>query len=276
MFKRFKATQEGNTSFLPDDYILHRAERRTNLFALTLFSIVIFGVVGAFFVTNRQWSSVKAHQDSINVRYTQAAKQIEELKGLESQKEQMLSKAELTAALIEKAPRSLLLADLINRMPDKLSFLSFSLTSKRIDAGPARATSGPVSAKSLAGRAGRASKGEKPGESDAASLPRAPQYTTTLVMLGVAPNHENVSNYLAQLQASELLRNVDLKFSEFTLLDNRELIKFRIEATLNPGADARRIEPLTASRAGAFGAGVGQAVTPEQSAVAGVDAWEEK
>lgn len=242
-----------NTSFLPTDYVVRKAERRTNLASLTLFAIVIFGVVGAFFVTNRQWASVKSHQESINTRYTQAAKDIEQLKKLDEQKVVMLAKAELTAALIEKAPRSLLLADLINRMPNKLALLEFDLESKRLDKKPRRSKVAAKKAKSLAGRGGRSAKGRASKDEDvAAPPPKPPKFLTTLVLVGVAASHEDVSVYLAQLQQSELLRDVDLKFSEFTMVDNRELIKFRIQSTLNPNADARQIQPLNATRPGAF------------------------
>lgn len=255
MHDRSKPFDTGNTSFLPDDYLARKAENRTNLIGLTLFSIVIFGVVAAFFVTNRQWSTVQTQQENINVRYTKAAQQIEQLKQLESQKDQMLSKAELTTALIEKAPRSLLMADLINRMPERLALLEFNLTSKRLDTGAnARRAATAGKPRSLAGRS-RGSKNAKPEEEEEDTRPTPPRYQTTLVLVGVAPSHEDVSTYLAQLQQSPLLIDVDLKFSEFTLLDNRQLIKFRIEATLNAAADARRIEPLTASRAGLFGSG---------------------
>lgn len=248
MFQR-QQPGDGNTSFLPEDYLARITERRTNIISLTLFAIVLFGVVGAFFVTNRQWSTVKEQQESINVRYTQAAQQIEQLKTLESQKESMLAKAELTTALIEKAPRSLLLADLINRMPDKLALLEFSLTSKRIEAPRPKAAA--AQPRSMGGARGRPPQPDPNAQENPA--PQAPRFQTTLVLVGVAPGHEDVSQYLAQLQASPLLRDVDLKFSEFTMLKNIELIKFRIEASLNEDADARRIEPLTADRADPFG-----------------------
>lgn len=263
MLERLRHSDAGNTSFLPDDYIAKKAERRTNLFALTLFTIVIFGVVGAFFVTNRQWATVKTQQESINIRYTEAAQQIQQLKQLESQKEQMLSKAELTTALIEKAPRSLLLADLINRMPERLALLEFDLTSKRLESASPRSAAS-TKPKSLAGRGSRTAKNKKDAEEED-PRPQAPRHTTSLVLIGVAPSHEDVSGYLAQLQNSQLLRSVDLKFSEFTMLDNRELIKFRIEASLNVDADARRIEPLVASRKDVFGPSVADAQPEEDN-----------
>src|SRR5262245_30437483 len=121
-----------NTSFLPDDYLAERQERRTNLICLTLFAVVMLAVFGAFLVTNRQWSQVAKARDVVNAEYQDAAVRIEKLKELEEQKEQMLGKAELAAALVERVPRSILLADMINRMPPQLSLLEFELKSERI------------------------------------------------------------------------------------------------------------------------------------------------
>ena len=46
-----------DASFLPDDYLAHQAEKRTNVISLTLFVVVMFAVFGAFLVTNRHSSS---------------------------------------------------------------------------------------------------------------------------------------------------------------------------------------------------------------------------
>ena len=115
------------TSFLPEDYLDQKAERRTNLISLSLFGIVMVSVFAAFLVTNRQWSQVKSARASINEQYEQAAAQIETLNELEQQKDQMLSKARLAAALVERVPRSILLAGLVNRMPNRLGLLEFEL-----------------------------------------------------------------------------------------------------------------------------------------------------
>ncbi len=234
------------SSFLPEDYIEKKADRRANVIYLSLFSVVILGVVGAFFVTNQQWTSVKRHQEAINVRYTQAAKDIEQLKVLEKQKEQMLGKAELTTSLLEKAPRSLLMAELINRMPDRLTLLEFELEAK---AGEPARVSRPAP---VAGRTQGKSLASKADAAEAETAPRAPVFDTKVAITGVAATHNSVAQYVSALQMCELLEHVELKFSEVTIIDDRELTKFRIEAKLRPNADARTIEPAQ-PRAGAFG-----------------------
>src|SRR5688572_13272768 len=115
------------SSFLPEDYLAQKAQHRTNIISLTLFGVVMSAVVGAFFVTNRQAQLVKNLQETVNAQCLQAGSKIDELKQLDLQKEEMLQKAELAGALVERVPRSILLAELINRMPEKLALLTMDL-----------------------------------------------------------------------------------------------------------------------------------------------------
>src|SRR5688572_9559140 len=101
-----------NTSFLPEDYLAQKAERRTNLISLTLFAVVMIAVVGAFFVTNRQERLLKQRKFQINVDYQAAGTKIEELQILVTQRQEMMEKAVLAGALVERVPLSILLAEL--------------------------------------------------------------------------------------------------------------------------------------------------------------------
>jgi len=242
-----KVNPASDSSFLPEDYLAQKAERRTNLIAIILFSVVITGIVGAFLVTHRRWKDVRHYQEAINVRYSQAAKDIEQLKELEKQKTELLQKAELTTALIEKVPRSILLAELINRMPEQVTLLELELLSKRsvkpLSAAARKAAESKKdsSSGSIASRSSKSTKAAT--EKDAAEVPVAPTFETGIAMVGVAPNHSIVAQYVAQLQSCELLTGVELKFSDKTIIKEREMYKFRIETRIRPDADARNIEP---------------------------------
>ncbi len=237
--------QSGGASFIPQDVIDKRLERRTSAICLTLFFVVMIGVVGAFFMTNKQWTSVKDHQDAINTRYVQAAKDIEILKVLEEQRADMAQKASLTTALIERVPRSILLAEFINRMPEESTLLEFTLESKRVKQAAAKAV--PAAGKKPRSLTRSPNAADAKAEAEAAK-PKPPKYETSLVIIGAASTHQKVSEYLKSLQQCELLGVVDMKYSESTIIDDQDLIKFRLEASLMPDADARRIEPLKAPR----------------------------
>jgi Tfp pilus assembly protein PilN len=232
-------------SFLPEDYLQKRAERRTNLLALSLFSVVTIGVIGAFLVTNRQWHDVKHYQEAINVRYAQAAKDIEQLKQLEEQKAQLLQKAELTTALIERVPRSVLLAELINRLPTDVTLLELEARSTRLAEPPPPQAPDKGRQPMKTDKSGRAVRA---GAAETRPEIAPPRFLTKLAIIGVTTTHNSVADYVSNLQTCALLSAVELKFSEKTIIENREMNRFRIEAELRPEADVRRISPLASPR----------------------------
>ena len=243
-------TSDG-ASFLPDDYVSRQHDRRTNIIGLTLFFVVITGVLGAFFVTNQRWSDVQEQQEAINTRYQEAAKEIEQLKRLEEQKVEMLARATLTASLKERAPRSIVLAELLNRMPEDVALTTVTLKSKKIAARrqAVKPTTATARTRSLSSGAGQPAQEEE-------SRPEPPSYLTTLMIEGMAESHNNVAAYVSTLQTCPLLSGVELRFSELAMVDERSVNKFRIEAMLDSSADAREIEPLTLSQARHLGIGL--------------------
>ena len=229
-------------SFLPEDYLAKRAEKRTNLICLALFAIVMATVFGAFLVTNRQWSQVKSAQAAINANYQDAGKQIQELSELEKQRDDMLDKAELAAALVERVPRSILLAELINRMPPQLGVLEFDLRSERRQ--PERTVVKRGDAKRISGKQ-RAQTREQAEEQVKIE---APQYIVSVAMVGVAPTDLEVSRYMTELNAYPLLQDVSLVYSEEKEIEGRRLRQFRISMKLAPEADVREVDPLAVPR----------------------------
>ncbi|MCR9215875.1 MAG: PilN domain-containing protein [bacterium] len=245
MLKRQQKPGGSKGSFLPEDYLARKAERRTNIFAVTMFTVVMFGVIGAFFVTNRQWNDVHLHQRTVNVQFAQAAENIKQLEELEQQKAELLEKADLTTALVEPINRSVLLAEIINRAPARTTILEIELESKRLDRAIPRRTTKDNAGDSLTKKSAK-SKNKK--QDDEAPVILAPRYESTLAIVGVVPRNTDVARYLAALQRCELLRNVEMIQTEKTTIREREVFKFRIEAGLNPSSDASRIEPLLRKR----------------------------
>lgn len=229
-----------NASFLPEDYLAQKAERRTNIICLTLFGVVMGVVFLLFLFTNRQLSNVKANQEQINVRYQQAALQIKELNELEDQKQQMLEKAELAAALVERVPRSILMAELINRMPERLGLLQLELKSDKIKATvaqPAEGSTGRLNSKPTRAKTKEAAQ-------ETVNKIEAPRHQVSLVLVGIAPSDVEVARYMAELNAYSLLDDVTLEYSSQTDFDGRRMREFRIAMKLDPAADVRHIEPL--------------------------------
>jgi len=70
-------------SFLPEDYVEKRIERRTNYICLSLFVVVLLGVVGAYMVTYRQRAGIKEQRRLVNTAYSDAARRLEQLEKLQ-------------------------------------------------------------------------------------------------------------------------------------------------------------------------------------------------
>jgi Tfp pilus assembly protein PilN len=228
-----------NATFLPEDYLAKKAERRTNIISLVLFAVVMGGVFLAFLVTNQKWTQVKQRQEDINGRYQKAALQIKELNQLETQKEEMLHKAELAAALVERVPRSILLAELINRMPERLSLLAFELESEKLKPVIVRKDEDGDGAQRIGPRRAKT----KEEALDENQKIRPPRYRVEISLTGVAPTDLEVSRYLAELNAYELLRNVTLDYSEEKDVEGQVMREFNITMELAMEADVRSTDP---------------------------------
>jgi Tfp pilus assembly protein PilN len=266
----FLRKDDQSGSFLPQDYVQRKSELRANVMCLTLFGVVMFGIVGAFFVTNRQWLQVRQERQAITVQYTQQASRIEQLKTLEGQKSEMMAKAEITTALIEKVPRSILMGELVTRMPQDTALLELHLVSKRIRETVPVTT--PTGAKPAANTQIRTLSGKGTPAKDGKPAPERvapPRFEYTLRLIGVARINNDIADYLAALKACSLLDRVELKYIKQATIDKQDFRQFEIEATIRRDADARGLEPVAEIRQamdrGAVGAaGPADKKTPER------------
>lgn len=231
-------------NFLPEDYIEKRIERRTNMICVSMFVVVLLGLIGAFVVSDRHRQSVRQQQTLVNDEYTEAAKKLEQLTSLEGSKQQMLDKARLTGALLEPVPRTFLFAELINRMPSTLSLFDCVMETKKVPVKRAP----PASKTALGNKAGAKPAAAAPAKPGAPKEPPPPETTVRIALTGVAPTDEQVAQYIARLQDSPLLKDVNLMFSEEMVIDTQLMRKFMVEMYLNPASDMRDFEPLSISR----------------------------
>jgi Tfp pilus assembly protein PilN len=224
-------------SFLPEDYVRDARERRSGLFALALFVVVMGAVFSAFLVTNRQWAAVRAAQVSINDETEKAAKEINEMKRLEAMRAQMVEKAELARGLIEPVPRSVLLACLVNTMPSNLSLLEFEMKSEEIK-----------SAKQTGAQAKEAAKARrmtKPAaQPDAPAKPEPIRRRVNILVTGVAPDDLDVSRWMGALARLPFLSGIRLEVSEEKEIRGMNLRQFKISMTMEPDSDVRGWEGL--------------------------------
>ncbi len=239
-----------NVSFLPEDYIAQAAERRTNLASLVLFGVVMTAVFGAFLVTNRQWTQVRTDQLRIHADTESAAAEIRKMQDLESKRAAMVDKAELAMTLIEPVPRSVLLALLVNAMPERLSLLDFELRSEEIkrpkklvdkDKAAAEAKPKAASAPKVAARGKTKVEAEVAKDSKEAPKPEPVRYIVAISMTGIAQNDLDVSRYMNGLAGIPLFKGVRLETTEEKEVDGLLVRFFKISMRIDAEADIRML-----------------------------------
>ena len=218
-----------DSSLIPDEYVADRLEIRRTVIGVILFVIVMICVVGAFFVTNRQWDSIRARQAEVKIRYEDVSTKITRMEELRSTRDDLVKRAELASALVSHVPRSYLLSGLIERMPPRVSWTSLKLASKEIvEADPDQkgAESGRLKPRGPAAAPVR-TRGRKAASAEDSEL-KPKHYATSIVLIGLAPDEVDVSMYVAALQEFELLKMVMPDSTETIEIDDVSMKKFKI------------------------------------------------
>ncbi len=229
-------------SILPEDYLEKRIARRTNVICLSLFFIVMVGVVATLFVTDRQWEDIYARRDEVNQAYKNADVQIQQLATLQEQRERMVNKSRVADALKERALRSRILAELVNHMPRTVSWLEFELETE------IARTQGRSRTALQRQREQQQANDAQQGEGDDAVVIEIPQATVTISLVGLAPSDVEVSEFMNALDQHELFSGVNLRYTESTVVDEQERRKFELEMTVNHNIDLTELQPMLVPR----------------------------
>ena len=216
-------------SFLPDDYLETKRQRRTNVVCAVLF-LGIMGAIGtAFSMIEKSLRQVEKQHGEIARQYAEAAKSIEQVKQMQDKQRKMGQQAELAASLLEKVPRSFLLAEVTNAMPAGVSLMDVKLESKVSMPGGGGGGKSQFELKRAAMEGNRAK----------AAAPQAKVYDVTLKVSGMADNDVQVAQFMAKLNTSSLLQDVNLVISDEYVVNELKMRKFEIEMALNPKAEVQ-------------------------------------
>jgi Tfp pilus assembly protein PilN len=239
-------------SFLPEDYLDTKRQRRTNFICAALF-LVLMGAIGTTFTfVERSLRNVEREHAEVDKQFAEAAKRIEQVKQMQDKQRKMAQQAELTASLLEKVPRSFLLAELTNAMPAGISLLNLQLSSSlRQQQNSAGAGAGATQFQMKKAAMEAASGGGGGSKMPVAPAPQAKQYDVKLLVEGMADTDMQVAQYMARLNRSKLLQDVNLVISdEYQYLD-KKVRKFKMEIMVNPNAEIApgTVQPKTATTA---------------------------
>lgn len=231
-------------SFLPEEYLRRKADSRSLIINLALFGCVLTATIGAFVVSNRQWNQVRAQRAEIDAQWKAEELKIEQLKVMEDQKAALLQRASVTAALLERVPRSILMAELVNRMPENVTITHLDMISKRIVEQTKPDAAKAEEGKSLVGKLA----GGKDESKAAVVKPRPPRLEFSLKIEGAALTDTEVADYQAALKNCPLLDRVDLVSTEEMAMSDVPMRKFRLEAQIKADADAASMQPVRADK----------------------------
>jgi Tfp pilus assembly protein PilN len=266
MSNPFRPVSPASSSFLPEDYIARKTETRVNVLILGLFAMVLGGVVAAFVVTNRHWHEIHTRQENVNEQWALEGAKMDQLRALEKQRAQMMEKAEITAALVERVPRWAVLGEVALRMPPDMRLDSMAIKCTRTDPVTAPPAKGPAAAplvKSLTDKVmGNAPVAEKPRVT-------APKFSYALTIVGSTAKNTDVADFLASLKNSPALKGVELTYIREAKEKERELRKFEILAQLRPDTDtgklAASLQSLIADRTATVDGGKDAAATAPEA-----------
>jgi Tfp pilus assembly protein PilN len=222
-------------SFLPEDYLETKRQQRTNIICAGLFIVIMLVVGVTYFMDQKAYRAVEKEHAEVGRRHAEAANLIEQERQLREKQLKMNTQANLTASLLERVPRSVLLAELANAKPAGVSFLELSLDSK-VHAGSAGG-GGPKSQfeiKRAAMEAANGGGGKPSNETQPAKL-----YDVTVKVTGVADNDSQVAQFMAALNRSKLVRDVNLLISDEFIVAEIKMRKFQVDMSVDPGAEVQ-------------------------------------
>jgi Tfp pilus assembly protein PilN len=205
-------------NFLPRDFMERRGRRRATLLCLGLAGVAVLALGGMCALYVMRAFSVSSLRAVVEQQYREAGRQIEQLKLLEDRKADLVRKVELSADLLERVPRSHILARLTNALPSDTSLQVLVMSSVEVEVpAPKPTTTKENEASAAPSKGGKSKRPEKIRR-------REIQFRVD----GLAATDVQVAEYIARLSADPLFEEVNLKFSE--------------EFPYEPGVTMRRFE----------------------------------
>ena len=219
-------------NLLPKDYQQQRSRQRANILCMILFVLVMIGVGIAAWVGESNADAMRQANEEVSQEYRLAAESVAQIRRLEAQKKQVIAKAKMAAELLERVPRSYLLACLTNALPEGASLTRVSLKTRIVKAAQP-APKPKTKFRARASRSGSRQQGE--GE-DAA--PERPKLQVSLEVTGLARTDVEVAQFISNMQDNPLLRSVELVYSLEKQIEEEMLREFRVTMDLAPNAEA--------------------------------------
>ena len=224
-------------SFLPEDYLEQKYMRRAMILCAVLFLMLAGGLTFWWHVRSKAHAKVLAEFNDVNNSYVEAARKIEQVKRMHEQQREVVHHAELAASLVERVPRSNMLAEITNALPIGVSLIDLTMVSTpRSSSEPAPTSSYAQHKADLQKNADALGLGTKPSEFD-----------IKLKFTGIARDDIQVAQLISRLSHNGMFRDVNLivsdNFSEPQPGGAKDKIenlrRWQMEMMINPQAEVR-------------------------------------
>ncbi len=218
-------------NLLPEDYVTRQSQKRANLMCLLLFATVMIGLAAAAVVSERKYRRTREVCERVNQSYDEAGRLIKQMQALDVTRHQMLEKANLTAALLERVPRSYILATITQALPKGASLTKFELSTKHIT--DSYTSNKPKSKYEIA-----AAKNKPDSEQSTKK-----KMKVAITVTGLAGTDVEVGRFISTMDRCPLIESVDLVFSQEKKIEDSVVREFEVVLHLKDDADVRHQSP---------------------------------
>jgi len=222
-------------NLLPKDYQQQRSRRRADILCLGLFVLVLTAVVAAAMHSAGTAATIRRAREEVNEDYRAAAESIRQIQQLEAVKQDVIGRARTAAALLERVPRSYLLACLTNALPEGASLTEMTLDTTAIR--PAAPKEKPKTKFQV----------RRTGDQAEPAVSAQPILKVSLLVTGLAQTDEQVAEFIGTMQSNALFHSVELVFSEQEAVEDDVLRRFQVTMELAGEAEAPVVEPAALS-----------------------------
>lgn len=219
---------QDDLSFMPDDYLSQKSIRRTNHLCSALLLAVLVALGGAFLWSRSGLLSLRAEHAQVTDAFNVEADRIKRLDELRKQHESILHRAQLADSLIEKLPRSAMMASLRSHLPEGAALVEFTLNSAEIVV-PRPATTSTAS-----------KKPKKPDPKTPPPPPEPKRYRQFIKLTGVAYTDLQVAQFIGNLVRSDYFEEVSLIQSRPFKVGRDNVRRFEVEMRVRPDAAVTR------------------------------------
>ncbi len=216
-------------NMLPEDYVARQVQRRANMVCLVLFAAVMTTMLTAAFVSQRSLRNTSEVWERVNNSYAEAGKLIQQMHALEAVRQRMFKKANLTAGLLERVPRSYLLAMVTAALPEGGSIREFKLTTKRNQTQVVTAT-------------GKKTRYGEAAAERAAAAKSDSRLEVSMTVRGLAATDVEVARFMANMARCPLMETVEIAYSEQKKFMDVVVRDFQVVMRLKENADVLGVE----------------------------------